>query len=168
MLFEEAQRTLEQFLSPLTVDEFLDKTLSGGSRRIENNGAPPRLGLLGPDPQAVLLAAFHLAPKLTFHSANPLGPPPTLQSIADANDFRQRIEQFHARNYSVRFPELRPLSPALEYLARALEVLLHQPVTTSAFWSRGGKPPSCWRSAFSSQRPALRHSDPIPWQCPER
>lgn len=138
MLFEDAQRALEQFLSPLTVDEFLDKTLSGGFRKIETTGATPRIGLLGPDPQAVLLEAFHLAPKLTSHSANPLGPPPTLQSIADASDFRQRIGQFHARNYSVRFPELRPLSPALEYLARALEVLLHQPVTTSAFWSRGG------------------------------
>ena len=44
----------------------------------------------------------------------------------------------HERNYSVRFPELRPLSPPLELLARALEVLLHQPVTVSAFWSRGG------------------------------
>ena len=30
MLFDEAQRTLEQFLSPLTLDEFLDRTLVGG------------------------------------------------------------------------------------------------------------------------------------------
>jgi Cu/Ag efflux protein CusF len=58
--------------------------------------------------------------------------------VADADDFRRRLEQFHARNYSVRFPELRPLSPELDALARALEVLLHQPVTCSAFWSRGG------------------------------
>jgi hypothetical protein len=136
--FEDAQRALQQFLAPLTVDEFLDQTLTGGFCRIEGGQTSPRIGLLGYDPQALLLDAFHLAPKLSFHSANPLGPPPSLEAIADAGDFRQRIEQFHARNYSVRFPELRPLSPALEYLARALEVLLHQPVSASAFWSRGG------------------------------
>jgi hypothetical protein len=138
MRFEDAQRALAQFLAPLTLDEFLDKTLTGGFCRIEGEAASPRTALLGADPQSVLLEAFRLAPKLTFHSANPLGPPPPLEGIADAGDFRQRIEQFHARNYSVRFPELRPLSAALEYLARSLEFLFHQPVTASAFWSRGG------------------------------
>ena len=138
MLFPEAQRTLEQLLAPLTLDEFLDQTLSGGLRRIDGAGAAERMALLGPDPRAVLIGAFHLAPKLTFHSANPLGPAPSLQGIADAAEFRARIGQFHARNYSVRFPELRPLWPQLDRLARALELLLHQPVTTSAFWSLGG------------------------------
>jgi hypothetical protein len=138
MLFQDAKRTLEQFLFPLTVDEFLDKTLIGGFGKIDHNDKAPRMGLLGPNPYAVLLEAFHLAPKLTFHSANPTGPPPTLQSVTDAADFRHRIEQFHARNYSVRFPELRPLSSALDSIARACETLLHQPVTTSAFWSRSG------------------------------
>jgi hypothetical protein len=138
MLFTDAQRTLQQLLAPLTLDEFLDKTLSGGLRRIDGAGGAGRMALLGPDPRAVLSAAFHLAPKLTFHSANPLGSPPSLEGVGDADEFRRRIEQFHARNYSVRFPELRPLWPALDRLARALEVVLHQPVTTSAFWSRGG------------------------------
>lgn len=138
MLFPEAQRTLQQLLAPLTLDEFLDKTLSGGLQRIDGAGAAERAALLGPDPRAVLSSAFQLAPKLTFHSANPLGPPPSLQGVADAADFRARLEQFHARNYSVRFPELRPLWPQLDRLARALELMLHQPVTTSAFWSRGG------------------------------
>jgi hypothetical protein len=138
MLFPEAQRTLQQLLAPLTLDEFLDRTLSGGCHRIEGAGSPARSALLGPDPRAVLCQAFHLAPKLTFHSANPSGPPPSLEGVADARDFRTRIEQFHARNYSVRFPELRPLSPQLDRVARALELILHQPVTTSAFWSMGG------------------------------
>jgi len=138
MLFPEAQRTLQQLLAPLTLDEFLDRTLSGGCHRIEGAGSPERSALLGPDPRAVLCQAFHLAPKLTFHSANPSGPPPSLEGVADARDFRTRIEQFHARNYSVRFPELRPLSPQLDRVARALELILHQPVTTSAFWSMGG------------------------------
>ena len=138
MLLEESCRTLEQFLFPLTLAEFLDDGLTGGFRKIPANGRPFRLELLGSDPGQVLLEAFHLAPKLTFHSANPLGSPPSLFSITDEPTFRSRIAQFHSRNYSVRFPELRPLSPALDALARALEIVLHQPVTTSAFWSRGG------------------------------
>jgi hypothetical protein len=138
MLFPEAQRTLQQLLAPLTLDEFLDKTLTGGCHRIDGAGAAGRAALLGPDPRAVLAEAFHLAPKLTFHSANPSGPAPSLEGVADARDFRTRIDQFHARNYSVRFPELRPLWPQLDRVARALEHMLHQPVTTSAFWSRGG------------------------------
>ena len=138
MMFQEAQRTLEQFLSPLTLDEFLDEVLPGGFRRIEGHGAGFRTGLLGADPESVLLGAYHLAPKLTFHSANASDVPPSLQDVAGPADFQQRIAAFHARNYSVRFPELRPLSPALDRLARALEMLLHQPVTASAFWSRGG------------------------------
>ena len=139
MMFQDAQRLVAQFLAPLSLDEFLDRTLSGAFIRI---AAPPgalaRTELLGSDPEATLGAAYELAGKLTFHSANPLGPPPSLEGIAGAADFRARIEEFHARNYSVRFPELRALSAPLDQLARALEMLLHQPVTTSAFWSRGG------------------------------
>lgn len=138
MNYREAIGRLQQFLSPLTLDEFLDRTLPGGFRKVEGEPTAPRTALLGPDPQGLLLSAVHLAPKLTFHSANPTGPAPSLESVADAADFRQRIEQFHARNYSVRFPELRPLTPQLDTLARALEMLLHQPVTASAFWSQRG------------------------------
>jgi bifunctional lysine-specific demethylase and histidyl-hydroxylase MINA len=138
MLFQDAQRKLQEFLAPLTVDEFLGRTLTGGFCRIAAAGPGRRSELLGPDPQAALLGAVHLAPRLTFHSANPVGAAPSLAGIADADDFRQRIAAFHARHYSVRFPELRPLSPALDELARALEFMLHAPVTASAFWSRGG------------------------------
>lgn len=138
MNIQDAQRTLAQFLAPLRLDEFLDRTLCGGFRKIDGRDAPARTALLGADPENTLLAAWHLAPKLTFHSANPAGEPPSLQGIASATDFRRRIVEFHARNYSVRFPELRPISPALDSLARAFEVLLHQPVTASAFWSQAG------------------------------
>jgi bifunctional lysine-specific demethylase and histidyl-hydroxylase MINA len=144
MLFEEARATIQQFLAPLPVDDFLDRVLVGGFVKIPRpEGATrtesaSRTELLGAAPDRVLLDAFHLAPKLTFHSANPAGPPPSLESVRNAEDFRTRIEQFHARNYSLRFPELRPLSPAVDKMARALEMLLHQPVTVSAFWSRGG------------------------------
>jgi bifunctional lysine-specific demethylase and histidyl-hydroxylase MINA len=138
MTLQDAQRTLAQFLAPLTFDEFLDSVLTGGFRRIGSDGSTSRSGLLGADPESVLLGAYHLAPKLSYHSANPSGPAPPLEPVNGAAEFQQRIAQFHARNYSVRFPELRPLSPALDQLARALEMVLHQPVTAAAFWSRGG------------------------------
>ena len=138
MMFTDAQRLLEEFLAPLTLDEFLDGMLLGGFRKIDSDAGTSRTGLLGADPESVLLGAWQLAPKLTFHSANATGPAPSLANIAGAADFQQRIAQFHARNFSVRFPELRPLSAQLDRLGRALEVLLHQQVTASAFWSRGG------------------------------
>jgi len=138
MNYREAFVRLQQFLAPLSPEEFFDRTLVGGFRKVEGDPGAPRATLLGSDPRALLTGAAHLAPKLTFHSANPSGPAPSLESVADGADFRQRIEQFHARNYSIRFPELRPLSAPLDGLARALEMLLHTQVTASAFWSRGG------------------------------
>jgi bifunctional lysine-specific demethylase and histidyl-hydroxylase MINA len=138
MNYREALGRLQQFLAPLPVEEFFDRVLPGGFCKVAGDAAAPRTMLLGPDPQALLTDAVHLAPKLTFHSANPTDAAPSLESVQDAADFRQRIDEFHARNYSVRFPDLRPLSAPLDILARALEMLLHAPVTASAFWSRGG------------------------------
>jgi len=138
MLFEDARQAWARFLAPTSLDEFLDQMLRGGFRKLPGTEAGPRAQLLGPDPEALLGEAHALATRLTFHSANPSGAAPSLQGVTDAADFRARIAEFHARNYSVRFPELRPLSAPLDQLARALEVLLLQPVTTSAFWSRGG------------------------------
>lgn len=137
-MLEDAQQIVGRFLAPLTIENFLSRTLLGGVSKIEAGDADSRTELLGPDPSAVLTSSIEWVPKLTFHSANPSGPPPSLTAIADAADFRQRIEQFHARNYSVRFPELRYVWRPLDTLARAFEALLHQPMTTSAFWSRGG------------------------------
>lgn len=134
----EAQQRLGRFLSPLPVEAFLGEGLAGGFRLVRHDGASSRAGLLGADPQAVLAGAVHLAPELTWHSANASGPAPGLDDVRDAADFRERIGAFHARNYSVRFPDLRPLSAELDLLARSLELLIQGPVTASAFWSRGG------------------------------
>ena len=138
MTFQDAQRLLADFLAPVTLDEFLDRMLNGGWRKIDAGVSNTRTGLLGADPESTLINAHHLALNLTFHSANAAGEPPSLEGVQDASDFQHRIAQFHARNYSVRFPQLRPLSSGLDRLARALEVLLHQAVTASAFWSCGG------------------------------
>jgi len=138
MILEDAQRRLGEFLSPLAVDTFLGEGLSGGFRLVRHDSRSSRAGLLGPDPETLLASAVHLASDLTYHSANASGPPPSLAGVADAPDFRARIAAFHARNYSVRFPDLRPLSPGLDAVARSLEMLIQQPVSASAFWSRGG------------------------------
>ena len=136
MMFNDAQQIVAQFLAPLSLDEFLDKTLQGAFRKVQ--GRPGRTQLLGADPAAVLRQAVHLAPEVTFHSANASGDAPSLEGVTDAAEFSAIIETFHARNYSVRFPDLRPLSAPVDELARAFEVLLLQPVTASAFWSRSG------------------------------
>jgi hypothetical protein len=54
MNYREAIGQLQQFLSPLTLDEFLDRTLLGGFRKVEGEATAPRTALLGPDPQALL------------------------------------------------------------------------------------------------------------------
>lgn len=138
MMFQEAQQVLAQFLAPLSVNEFLDRGLTGGFRKLDHDGASSRSELLGADPEATLAGAFHLAPELTYHSANATGAAPSLKDVTGAEDFRGRIRAFHDRNYSVRFPDLRPLSPELDRVARALEAVLQQPVSASAFWSRTG------------------------------
>ena len=139
MRLQDAQDQLQQLLHPMPMDRFLDTLAAGGVTRVEGDPLHPRTQLLGPDPQRLLLDGFdRLATKLTFHSAQPFGPPPPSGPAASRGAFRKRIETFHARGYSVRFPELRPLSPELDRVARALEVVLHQPVTASAFWSQGG------------------------------
>ena len=97
MMLPEAQRVFGEFLAPLGVDEFLDQGLSGGFRSVPTTGNAARLALLGPEPEALLAGATHLAAKLTYHSANALGPAPSLAGVADAADFRARIEAFHRR-----------------------------------------------------------------------
>jgi bifunctional lysine-specific demethylase and histidyl-hydroxylase MINA len=138
MLAKDAEASLARVLAPWTVDAFLDEVLPGGFRVLRRDGRAERGQLLGADPRATLAQAVHLAPRLTWHSANALGPPPSLADVRDAADFRDCIAAFHALNYSVRFPDLRPLSPRLDEIARALEAVLHAPVTVAAFWSVAG------------------------------
>ena len=96
MNYREAFVRLQQFLAPLPPEEFLDRMLVGGFRKLDGDPAAPRTTLLGSDPRALLAAAAHPA------------------------------------------PNLRRLSDSLDELARALEMLLHTPVTASAFWNRDG------------------------------
>jgi hypothetical protein len=139
MFLQDAETLLAQLLHPWSLPGFLETLHSGivsKSGRAETAAA--RTALLGDVPSEILVGGHaRLADKLTFHAVNPSGPPAVVGPVSDAASFRDRIDLFHRHGYSVRFPELRPLSPALDRVARALEMVLHQPVSASAFWSRG-------------------------------
>ncbi|MBV9842472.1 MAG: hypothetical protein JOY99_13240 [Sphingomonadaceae bacterium] len=137
MFLTDAQRLVGALLAPLPLAAFMARLAEGRAYKIDGPGDPARIALLGAEPGELLLGHHaHLADRLTFHAIAPSGPPPAIGPAPDERAFRDRIAAFHARGYSVRFPELRPLSPPLDRTARAFEVLLHQPVSASAFWSR--------------------------------
>jgi hypothetical protein len=132
----EARDAIAALVRPLGYAELMAALHRGAAVPIPGGCAEPA-ALLGPDPAALLLSAYgRLAEPLTYHAVSPAGPPPADVPDSDAA-FRERVATLHALGYSVRFPTLRPLSPALDRMARALETVLHQPVTASAFWSRG-------------------------------
>ncbi|UVO55139.1 cupin domain-containing protein [Sphingomonas sp. SUN039] len=135
----DARAVVGKMLAPLALGTFLDAVAA--SRPLEQGGdaAHLRTGLLGPDPEQTILAAFAThAPTLDCHAVAPQGPPPGPAVVADAAAFRALIDAYHARGYTVRLPDVRALSPALQHFVRALEIVLDQPVDTSIFWSRVG------------------------------
>jgi hypothetical protein len=138
MRLPDALAALDAVLAPDTSGDFLNGLATGQWRRLPTATSPERLNLLGADARETLAGATAIATELTYHSANATMPAPTLQPCADAAQFRAQIAHFHDRHYSVRFPDLRPYSAPLDQLCRALECLLHKPVTASAFWSQGG------------------------------
>jgi hypothetical protein len=138
MRLPDASALLDALLAPSGTQDLLSGLTDRGWRRLPAAATPARLGLLGTDPAATLTSAFAIATDLTFHSANATAAAPPLTTRTNAEDFRALINTLHERHYSVRFPGLRPYAPALEQVCRALEALLHKPVTASAFWSRGG------------------------------
>jgi hypothetical protein len=138
MRLSDALTHLDAVLAPESATEFLNGLATGTWRRLPSATSPERLRLLGEDPRDTLASAYAIATALTYHSANAIGAAPPLHDFGDAASFRAHIDTFHARQYSVRFPGLRPYSAGLDQLCYALEAVLHKPVTASAFWSQGG------------------------------
>lgn len=137
MIVAEAEARLAAFFASLPLDAFFAAVGDHRSIDLHDGGQHPRGTLLGHDPVSAILAAFAThAAKLDCHSSAPLGPPPGPQSVADATAFRAMIDAHHERGYTVRVPDADALSPKLQELARALEILLHVPVSSSVFWSR--------------------------------
>ncbi len=137
MIESDAREVLQRILDPQPLDPFLDEILGKRFVKIAARDPGQRM-LLGPNPENLLLSAFgHLAPKLGYHAAKPLAPPPPIGPVANAWAFKARIDAFHASGYTVRLPEMRVLAPELDRFLRALEFTFHQPVKAEAFWSRG-------------------------------
>ena len=126
-------------LDPLPLDTFLDEILGKTFVRLEGARHPTqRRGLLGEDAAATLLTDFdRLSSEMTYHVAEPKGPPPPIARAADPADFKARIESFHAAGYTVRLPKVRKLGSDLDLFMRALEAVFHKPAEAAVFWSRG-------------------------------
>jgi hypothetical protein len=138
MLFQDAHRILQRVFAPIPLDSFLDEILGQRFVKAAGDRQDYRTTLLGDDPEGLILGAFRdLAPNIGFHAAEPKGPPPKIEPVADARAFRAKIDAFHGLGYTVRLPQPRWLSPKLDEFLRALEFFLHQPATAEAFWSRG-------------------------------
>jgi mannose-6-phosphate isomerase-like protein (cupin superfamily) len=134
----EARSILEEAFSPLPVAAFLDAM---GRTLLEVKGGPthPRCQLLGADPRHTLLSAFRThASQLGCHSVAPTQPPPAVGPVGDPSAFLRLIQRFHERDYTVTIGDVVALSPPLQRFTRALEALLHQPVSASVFWSKAG------------------------------
>lgn len=138
MNIEEAEAVLKGVLEPLPLDTFFHAL---GRTVLDAAGDPshPRAALFGDDPVRTALSACSThAERLDCHGVKPVLPRPEPQKVASEAEFRKLIETYHQRDYTVRIPEVISLSPRLQQFARALELLLHQPVDASLFWSKAG------------------------------
>lgn len=123
MNFAEAERIFERALNPMSLGEFFEYV---GKRYIKVQGSrgDALKSYLGDDPERVLLNDFdNLAAKIGCHAAAPSGPPPAIEELPDADAFAAKIAAFHTRGYTVRLPEIRSLTPELDALIRAMEVI---------------------------------------------
>lgn len=103
------------------------------------NPAHRRANIAGEDPKAALLAGFaKYASSLTSHIHQATMPPPEAKAVESATAFEALIREFHQRAYTVRFPDVTELSPALSQFTRALEYIFQNPVGVVVFWSDGG------------------------------
>jgi hypothetical protein len=138
MNVEEAETVLKGALHPLPLDTFFN-VLGRTVVDVPGGAAHERAALFGDDPVRTALSAYPThSERLDCHGVKPSGPPPGPRKVESADEFRKLIHTYHERNYTVRIPEAVALSPPLGRLARALELLLHQPVDASLFWSKAG------------------------------
>jgi hypothetical protein len=131
-----AEATLRDFFAPASLEDFLAALGRHSFDVPAGPGDAPRK-LFGDEPRETLLAAYDShATQLKCYGLAPQLPPPATRPASSPQDFRELIKSFHEREYTVRIPDVIPLSPRLQEVARALETLLHQPVQAAAFWSK--------------------------------
>jgi hypothetical protein len=138
MIYEQAEALLAQVLTPLTTDQFFD-SVGRACFNLKGSPAHPRRQLFGDDPKRTMLSGFLThSTRLDWHSKTATQPPPTPRAASSADEFMQLIKSFHERDYTVRIPDVIPLSPELQHFTRALEFMLRKPVEASVFWSAAG------------------------------
>lgn len=138
MNIEEAEAILKAVLEPLPPEAFFEAL---GRTTLSVPGGPGhiRATLFGSNPIQTALSAYAThADQLDCHGVSPALPPPGPRKVDSEAEFRKLIGAYHERDYTVRMPEVLPLSPPLQRLARALELLLHQRVDAALFWSKAG------------------------------
>jgi hypothetical protein len=138
MNVEEAKALVQTILEPMPLETFFQAL---GRSVFEAPGGPAHLraGLFGEDPVGTALGAYGaLSERLDCHGVSPAAPPPGPRKVDGEAEFRALIHAYHERDYTVRMPEVVSLSPPLQRFARALELLLRQPVDASLFWSKAG------------------------------
>lgn len=136
MILTQARAIVQAVLDPLPLTDFMAAVEASRALDVPGGADHPRAMLFGEDPVRTVLDAHatHSA-TLDSHGLAPTGPKPDAVRCGDPADFSALIERFHRNGYTVRVPDVVPLSPPLQAFARALEALLHQPVTASLFWS---------------------------------
>jgi hypothetical protein len=135
---EEAETVVKSVLEPLPLETFFE-ALGRSVFDVPGGPAHRRAGLFGEDPVRTALSAFSThSERLDCHGVGPSLPPPGPRKVDGEDEFRKLIHAYHERNYTVRMPEVVSLSPPLQRFARALELLLQQPVDASLFWSKAG------------------------------
>ena len=136
MILTQARAIVQAVLDPLPLTDFMAAVEASRALDVPGGADHPRAMLFGEDPARTVLDAHatHSA-ILDSHGPAPTGPKPDSVRCGDPVDFRAHIGRFHRNGYTVRVPDVVPLSPPLRAFARALEALLHQPVTASLFWS---------------------------------
>lgn len=138
MIYEQAEALLRETLAPLTTAEFF-KAVGKTSLYSKGGASHARRQLFGDDPKRTLLDGYRThATGLDFHARSPTQPPPAQGHVSSADEFMDLINSFHERGYAVRVPEVVPLSPRLQRLARALEFMIRGPVSAGVFWSAAG------------------------------
>lgn len=136
MILAQAQAIVQAVLDPLPLADFMAAVEASQALDVPGGADHPRAMLFGGDPARTVLDAHatHSA-TLDCHSPAPTGPRPDAVMCDGPDEFRALVGRFHDNGYTVRVADVVPLSPALRSFARALEALLHQPVTASLFWS---------------------------------
>ncbi|WP_417449091.1 JmjC domain-containing protein [Kordiimonas sp.] len=136
MILEEAQNILTRMLAPLSYDQFFDDYVSRKPLALTGTASRARATIVGDDPKKVILRDFDkYAANLTCHIREAKVMPPQPHAVDSADAFARLIGEYHARDYTIRIPDVINLSPELDQFTRALECVFGNPAGTVIFWS---------------------------------